>query len=63
MFTVTFAGGTEFVKDGGFLLTGRTFIPQMDRFPILSFGSWTHSYPSLKRRSSVTSNYESTFLS
>ena len=42
MFAVTSAGGAEFIQDGRFLRTGCIFVPCMDCFPILSFGSWTH---------------------
>ena len=62
MFAVTTAGSAEFIQDEGFFMAGRIFIPQVDRFSILSFGSRTHIYSSLRRRCSVTSNYESTIL-
>ena len=46
MFAVTGAGGTELIQDGGFFITRGIFIPYMDCLPILSFGPWTHDYPS-----------------
>jgi hypothetical protein len=46
MFAVISAGGTEFIKDDWFFMTGGIFISHMDCLPILLLGPWTHDYPS-----------------
>jgi hypothetical protein len=45
VFSVTLMSDAKFVEDGGLLGTRGLFIPQIDRFEILAFGSGTHNFP------------------
>jgi hypothetical protein len=62
MFAMTSAGGTGFIQDGCFFMTGDIFISHINCLPILSLGSGTHYYLCFGIQCSVTPIYESTVL-
>jgi len=60
MFAVKPTGGTEFVEDKGFPLSGSFFITEKDAFEVFFFRSWTHNPGSFPQSISGNIYYEST---
>lgn len=60
MFAMESTGGTELVKDDGFLLRGSFFITEKDCLDVFLFRSWTHNLSSFPPSISGNIYYEST---